>query len=86
MLFLAFIFKRGDGYGAHAVLRSLITLQVPRRNLYAPDKDTIYVYILIIYQSSGFVNGSKVKKLVERARKRLIRQIGQRSPMTDQKS
>jgi len=38
MLFLAFIFKRGAGYGDHAVLRSLITLQDPRRNLYAPIK------------------------------------------------
>ena len=36
MLFLAFIFKRGAGYGDHAILRSLITLQDPRRNLYAP--------------------------------------------------
>ena len=36
MLFLAFIFKRGTGYGDHAILRSLITLQDPRRNLYAP--------------------------------------------------
>ena len=36
MLFLAFIFKRGEDYGDHAVLRSLITLQNPRRNLYAP--------------------------------------------------
>ena len=36
MLFLAFIFKRGDGYGGHAVLRSLIALQTPRRNLYTP--------------------------------------------------
>ena len=36
MLFLAFIFKRGAGYGDHAILRSLITLQDPRRNLSAP--------------------------------------------------
>ena len=40
MLFLAFIFKRGDGYGGHAVLRSLIALQTPRRNLYTPVKSS----------------------------------------------
>ena len=68
MLFLAFIFKRGAGYGDPAILRSLITLRDPRRNLYAPIRGGSEVGSLnapnnIIHRLQPFVNCKQCRYL-----------------------
>lgn len=54
------------------MLRSLITLQNPRRNLYAPVNGSEVYALIIITHNSEKVNSNLIKKRLQNVKKRFI--------------